>query len=47
MSNADAINIGLAPQTHDNNKRIAVEIDLGCHLHNDTMNDKMRTIDKL
>ena len=45
LVNADAIDIGLAPQTHDDDKRVALEVYLGSNLYHHTMDHEMGTID--
>ena len=37
LANLHTVDIGLAPKTDDDDKRIAVEVDLLCHLHHHTM----------
>lgn len=47
MADADAVDIGFAPQTHDDDEGVALEVNLCRYLYHYTMDDKVRTVDKL
>lgn len=47
LANTDAIDVGLAPKTHNNDERVAVEVDLRSHLYHNTMDDEVGTVDQL
>ena len=47
LANLHTVDIGLAPKTDDDDKRIAVEVDLLCHLYHHTVHHEIRTVDEL
>ena len=47
LTDFDTIDVGFAPETDDDNKGIAMEIDLLSHLDYDAMNDEVGTVDEL
>ena len=47
LTDADAIDVGLAPETYHDDERVAVEINLLGYLDDDTMDDEVGTVDEL
>lgn len=47
LANLDTIDVGLTPETYDYDKRIAVEVNLLCHLYYDAMHDEVWAVDEL
>ena len=47
LADMDAVDVGLTPETHHNDEGIALEINLLRHLNDYTVDNKIRTVDKL
>ena len=46
MLDMNAVDMRFTPQTNDHHKGIRVQVNLGCHLHHNTINREIRTVDK-
>ena len=47
LADVDAIDVGITPQAHDNDKGVTMKVNLLSHLYDNMVNNEIGAVDKL